>query len=98
MDLIDAILNQDIEQIKQLLAKGVNPNDHEDQACVTPLHFVAQQNLLEAVPLLIEAGANLGAMTYPEGETPLKIAELHGHLQMVNLLAHYLQKNFGIKH
>lgn len=91
MDLIEAILEKNIEQVKKLLAQGANPNESQDRAGITPLHFVAQQNMLEIVPLLVEAGANLEAKTRLEGDTPLQIAQLHGHLQMVNLLAIYLK-------
>ncbi|HYF97976.1 MAG TPA: ankyrin repeat domain-containing protein [Coxiellaceae bacterium] len=97
MDLIDAILNRDIEQLKKLLAAGANPNGHDDKAAIRPLHFAAQQNVLEAIPLLMEAGAKLEASTSPEGDTPLKIAQIHGHVQMVGLLASYLQKDFLAK-
>jgi len=95
MNLIEAILKKDIERIKELLAKGGNPNLCEDDAGITPMHFVAQQNVLEAVPLFVQAGANLEAKTRGEGDTPLQIAQLHGHVQMVNLIAAYLTKTFG---
>lgn len=91
MDLVDAILNHDIERLKKLLEEGANPNGYEDRAAIRPLHYAAQQNFLAAIPLLINAGADLEAATYPEGETPLKIAELQGHVQMVCLLANYLK-------
>ncbi len=89
MNLIDAILNEDPEQVKQLLAEGADPNASQDRAKITPLHFAAQRNALNIVPLLIEAGAHLNAQTYPEGDTPIQIAQLHGHINMVNLLVAY---------
>jgi ankyrin repeat protein len=86
IELIDAIINKDFSKLKSLLTDGLNPNLTIDKANVTPLHFAAQHNFLEAVPLLIAAGATINAKTHPEGETPLAIAKLHGHTEMVKLL------------
>jgi uncharacterized protein len=91
VDIIEAVLQHDLEQIIKLLAEGIDPNACDDKAAITPLHYAAQQNFLEAVPHLIAAGAKLDAMSWPDGETPLKIAQINGHQQMVSLLAHYLQ-------
>ncbi len=94
IELIEAILNNSATDVKRLLENGADPNFCLDKAKITPLHFAAQNNVLRIVPLLIEAGANLNAKTFPEGETPLKIAQVHGHIEMVNLLAVYLSQQY----
>jgi len=92
VNLIEAIIHQDVNAVRQLLEQGVNPNACQDNANVTPLHFAALHNALEIVPLLITAGANLHAQTYPEGQTPLDIAKLHKHQDMVKLLSDFNMK------
>lgn len=51
----------------------------------TPLHVVACRNDLEAVQLLIEAGADVNAKGEMD-ETPLHIAVEHGNVQMVQAM------------
>lgn len=62
-----------------------NPNGWEDQAKVRPLHFAAQHNTIASAKVLIKAGAMVSAET-SEGITPLEIAILHSHPDMVALL------------
>jgi ankyrin repeat protein len=85
MDLIEATIKNDIEMVKQLLSQGADPNVFLDAAKVTPLHFAAQNNCIEIGRMLIKAGADLHAKTYPDGETPLDIALLHGHQEFIIL-------------
>jgi uncharacterized protein len=91
MDLIEAVILNDVEQVKKLLQQGADPNYCDDKAQITPLHFAAQNNCLAVVPLLVAAGANLNARTIPEGETPLDIARLQPetHQQMIALLTFF---------
>ena len=54
----------------------------------TPLHFACWSNNLEAVKLLLEAGANVNAKGEAE-DTPLHVAVTVGNVTMVQfLLAH----------
>ncbi len=89
MDLIKAILKNNIKKVQQLLESGSDPNAYEDCDKITPLHFAAQKNDLLVAALLIDAGANVHAESYPEGETPLDVAKLHRHKEMIELLSHY---------
>jgi ankyrin repeat protein len=86
MDLIDAIIENNIEMVKELLQNGADPNTYLDDAMVRPLHFAAQDNRVEIGQLLIARGADLGAYTYPEKLTPLDVAKLHGHDEFIELL------------
>jgi ankyrin repeat protein len=91
-DLIAVVLANDIEEVKNLLQQGADPNFSEDKAKITPLHFAAQNNFLEIAILLIAAGAMLDARTVPEGETPLDIAKnqpQETHAEMVALLTFF---------
>lgn len=89
MDLIEAVINNDVAKVKELLANGADPNLTLDKAQITPLHFAAQRNCLEVVPPLIAAGANLNARIKPDDHTPLDVARMHDHREMVALLTFY---------
>ena len=58
MNIFDAITKNDVNQINYLLQMGMDPSICEDDACISPLHFTAQNNSLEAAQLLITAGAD----------------------------------------
>ena len=91
MDLIVAVKQNSKQLVKSLLERGCDPNYCEDSALVTPLHFAAQANALDVVTLLVTAGANLQSKTQ-DGYTPLDIAKMHGHNEMVKLLQKLLAK------
>ncbi len=90
--LIDAVIVNDVQVVNKILNKGFNPNQSLDEACVTPLHFAAQNGALEVIPLLVEAGADICACTQPEGQTPLDVALLHNHDPIVQILLAYLSE------
>lgn len=84
-NLIDAIIADDADKVRDLLQRGVNPNLCQDQDMISPLHFAAQHNSLKSVPYLLAANADPYAMT-SEYVSPHDIARLHGHMEMVKLL------------
>lgn len=86
MHLIEAIIHNDLKEVRSALENGADPNACLDPAKVTPLHFAAQHNAIDVVPLLITAGAKLHAQTFPDGQTALDIARLHHHAEMTQLL------------
>lgn len=90
--LIDAIIDNDVALVNELLNEGVDPNSSLDAARVTPLHFAAQSDSLEVIPLLIEAGADLYAVTQPDGQSPLEVAVLHNHQRVVHVLIAYMNE------
>ena len=92
MKLIKAVIHKDTMLVRALLSAGENPNLCLDSAKLTPLHFAAQHNAINIVPLLITAGANIHATTFPDGQTPLDIAKLLGHQEMISLLEDYASK------
>jgi ankyrin repeat protein len=85
MDLINAIINDDLLQVKQLLEKGAEANISDDDANVTPLHYAVLHNKVSIAELLITAGANLNARSN-EDQTPLELAQELGHKEMIALL------------
>lgn len=92
MNLIQAVIHNDVDNVRKLLESGADPNACQDHAKVTPLHFAAQHNATDVVPLLITAGANLHAKTFPDNQTPLDIAKIHHHKEMENLLNDFMIK------
>lgn len=89
--LIEAIIQRDTDKVKQLLKQGVDPNATLDEDRITGLHFAAQNNLIDIAILLLSAGANSYAETRPDGYTPLDIAIMHHHQEMIELLTFYRQ-------
>ena len=86
MDLIDAVIANDTENVKRLLEEGANPNQCDEGTSISPLHFAAQNNSLEVASLLVAAGADLNATDDEDGDTPLAIAKLHQNQEMFALL------------
>lgn len=91
-DLIQAVIKNDVVLVSSLLNRGANPNVTLDHANVTPLHYAAQNNALEVIPLLVEAGAMLDAQTEPDGYTPIEIAFIHGHHRIAQALIAYINE------
>lgn len=93
MNLIEAVTDNNIDAVKELLNQGIDANMSIDAAKLRPLHFAAQKNNVAIGELLILAGADVQAKTEPDGETPLNIAKLHNHQNFVDLLNAKLGKS-----
>lgn len=89
MNLIEAVIHNDVAAVRSSLISGADPNHCQDKANVTPLHHAAQHNAVDVVELLITAGANLHARTKPEGETPLDVAKKFKHQAMITVLTDF---------
>ncbi len=88
--LIQAVIDENIQEVKRLLQLGADPNGVEDNDRITPLHFVAQKSSAVAVEIagiLIKAGANPLAFNQPDGQTPLEIAQLMSSPEMRQILS-----------
>jgi ankyrin repeat protein len=81
-----AALENDVEQVKALLAQGVDPNVG-DQLGFTALHFSAQQGAVEACRALLDAGAEVDPVN-SYGNTPLFVAVFNsrGRGDLIKLL------------
>lgn len=87
-ELLDAVIGNHEQTVKNLLEQGADPNFFEDEAQIRPLHFAALYNSPSVIPLLIVAGADLLATT-EYNDTPLMIAERHDHPDVVIALKRF---------
>ena len=93
MPIISAAIENNVEQLSLLIAKGYDPNFTEDGDGATPLHHAAQNDCLEAVMCLVTAGAKVGAITV-DGYSPFDIANINKSFRVLE----FLQKLVIIKH
>ncbi|XP_011409906.2 PREDICTED: protein phosphatase 1 regulatory subunit 16A-like [Amphimedon queenslandica] len=82
--LHDAVQQNNIEEVANLLAKGVTCS-HSNADGLTPLHRCCIENTVDMAKLLIDNGADLTSRDI-EGWTPLHAASACGNLPMINLL------------
>eukprot|EP00435_Cladocopium_sp_Y103_P017390 s88_g4.t1 len=84
--MISAAWKGDSVSLEKLLKSPRDPNVIHAVG-FTPLHAVAIQGHLEAVRLLLEAGAELETrITAIDGTVPLHLAACYGHLDVVRVL------------
>ena len=82
----------DVQKVKELLAKGVDPNhrfqhlQREFQPYETPLIAAAENGHLEIVKLLMEAGADIDAQNTYNSQSALFKAVLNRHRNVVDYL------------
>ena len=96
LNLINAVINNNEEEVYTLLNEGAEPNAFLDDAQITPLHYAAQNNSSKVIQLLIEAGGNIHAKTQPDHQSPLEIATLYNFPQVIQLLTYYSQANITV--
>ena len=70
--LVDAVLDEDLEAIRRLVAKGTNVND-ANASGETPLTWAASRNNLRAARLLVQLGADVNKKMN-DGMTALDVA------------------------
>lgn len=86
--LLDAVINNQADQVKALLEQGADANCFEDSAMVRPLHFAAVYDSADVVPILMAAGADIHAMT-DCAETALTIAKRHNSSKVLAKLENF---------
>ena len=105
-----AVANSRVEMARFLIAHGAELNAEAYEKIIgtrdgTPLHYAACIGNAEMVQLLLESGANpepgtggcRGAATLvSEGETPLALAEKHGHQMAAALIRTAISNKLGI--
>ena len=74
-----------IDVVISILAKGNTPCDLLDHCGRTALHWAAEQGHLLVTQALLYAGAYVESQT-PRKNTPLMLAALHGHEEVVSVL------------
>ena len=94
--LAEAALRGDTEQIKSLLAEGAQVDqlssvkttiEQLTPLMLTPLGWAAASGQVPAAKLLLQAGANVNDSRGTNKNTPVHMAVLGGHTDMVKLLA-----------
>ena len=71
-ELIDAILDKDLEEVRRLIDNGADVNAR-DNFYIRPLLYAANNGYLGVAKLLIESGADVNAKDN-KGKTPMEIA------------------------
>jgi len=84
-DLLEAARRGDLATITRLLDESDDAVRQHDERNCTALHFAAAGGHLEAVELLLDAGAELEAADV-DGDTPLLWAAHAGHVEVAALL------------
>jgi len=72
----------DVEQVEQLLAAGIDPNQTDDEG-YSALQAAAENDHLAVVKLLVSKGANVA---YKSKYTALQLAEMAEHVEVVTYL------------
>ena len=83
--IIAAAIYEDWDEVKRLIATGVDVNT-QGQHGNTALHYSAAHGNLDITTFLINAGANIELKTRLLCSTPLRMAAFYGHLEVVELL------------
>lgn len=86
VDLVDAAMAGDERRIRWALQAHVDPNASADGVGLHPLHICAAQGHLAACQALIEHDADVAACQNSPGLSPLSMACLSGHREVVRLL------------
>ncbi len=92
-DFISAVKRGDAVEVSGWLKRGMDPNTI-DPTGLPVLHLAARDGSLEAVKVILAAGANIDRRTVA-GESALMLASIQGHKDVVNLL---IQKEAQINH
>lgn len=90
--LIEAVKDDDMEQVKQLLEEGADVNFQEEEGGWSPLHNAVQMNNEDMVDLLLRSGANPG-LRKRNGATPFIVAGIVGNVRLLEL---FLSKDADI--
>ena len=81
-----AVLTDNVEAVKLLLAKGANVHHYISNGDYNLLHAAARHNRYRIIPLLIQAGASLTERN-PSQRTPFCIAARWGHLASMKAIS-----------
>jgi ankyrin repeat protein len=83
--LVEAAMQGNVEVVKQLLARGADVNEAQGDG-MTALHWSAERGDVEIASLLLEAGANVRALTRIGSYTPLHLASKSGNGPIIEAL------------
>lgn len=86
--LMNAVQNDDAAAVQRLIAQGANVSEIDSQGD-SPLIMAAYKGYTEIVRLLLEAGADVGALDPGMKATALHAASYAGHADAAKLLVEY---------
>lgn len=87
-NIYESMVKNDYEAIMKYVKDGSAVNIANIEG-YTPLHYAAEHDYRSLAELLISKGANIDAKTI-DGWTSVDLARTEGHIEMVELLLHYL--------
>jgi ankyrin repeat protein len=83
--LVLAARNGDVRTVRDLVARGADPNEYAGVNSWTPLEHAVHKGQIGSVAALLDAGANPNRAD-PQGTTPLMMAAGYGYTDIVQLL------------
>jgi ankyrin repeat protein len=83
--LVEATRDGNLPKIR-LLSKNKSSLIQEDNRLMTPLLIACNDNNLEAVKILLEAGSDINKKHRENGKTPLILASANGYVDLVRFL------------
>ncbi|KIA75517.1 hypothetical protein HK57_00016 [Aspergillus ustus] len=89
--LSQAIVDQDLDAVRQWVAKGVDVN-RRDHTGRTPLHLAAMGSMPEILQYLIESGARI-TWRLADGRSALHLAAARGNVEMIRSLMRKSEQN-----
>ena len=84
-DIVEAARRGDVVALERLVEQGADVNEARGDG-MTALHFAAEQGNVEAVRILLQAGAGVVAGTRIGHYTPLHLASRGGHVTVAQSL------------
>ncbi|WP_342224013.1 ankyrin repeat domain-containing protein [Spiroplasma endosymbiont of Asaphidion curtum] len=90
--LYTATFYGDIDIVKLLLSHGADVNARNNNG-LTPLHVAIDREYLNIVSILLDHGADVNAKDYKYDLTPLDVAKLTDHTEVINLLEKFVELN-----
>jgi uncharacterized protein len=84
--LFEAIANQDVDQIRELIDQGVDINQHDSNGSETPLSYAIEQNQIRIVEMLLDLGADPNQLCCDDRYTSLTLAIELNNAEIVKLL------------
>ncbi|WP_460201825.1 ankyrin repeat domain-containing protein [Scytonema sp. NUACC21] len=82
ISIYETIVAGDISKVREFIDSGIDVNCLDSESGWTPLEIAANEGNLEAIEILLEAGASV----HKGASTPLHLAASNGFTQVVNLL------------